>query len=107
TVEGKRLDSLPPTVTRLAVSFSIESLAVGDFAGDLRHEIALLSNDGVCRIFERASQAKGGRWQQASATTLPNWQKAQPDAPLRSLITARVSSSPKDDLLLLDQQGSQ
>ena len=105
--DRKRLDSDRPAVTRLAVSYSIAGLAVGDFAGDLRHEIALLSGDGVCHVFQRATQAKGESWQEASATRLPGSRKAELDASSSALITARVSSSPKDDLLFMDKSGHQ
>lgn len=105
-VEGKRLSSEAPAITRVAVSFSIASLAVGDFAGDLRQEIALLSNDGACRIFQRDAQAQSVRWHEASATVLPGMRKGQLDSAARSLITARVSSSPKDDIIFLDQSSN-
>ena len=73
TIEGNRLDAQPPGVTRLAVASQIAALAVGDFTGDFRHEIALLSNDGMCRVFSRN---KAG-WRKASAVALPAAQKAQ------------------------------
>ena len=101
TADGRKLDAEPPVITRLSVSFSIACLAVGDFTGDLRHEIALLSDDGVCHVFSRAS-LNGTSWQEVSAVDL-SVQKNQPPGPSRVLLPVRVSSSPKDDLLLLDQ----
>lgn len=105
TADGKNLDAEPPVVTRLTVSFSIACLAIGDFTGDLRHEIALLSDDGVCHVFSRTS-LNGTSWQEVSAVALP-LPKNQPAGSSRVLVPVRVSSSPKDDLLLLDQAGRQ
>lgn len=70
TVDGEKLDAEPPAVTRLAVSFLIASLAIGDFTGDLLHEIALLSDDGICHVFSRMA-ASGSNWQESSAVALP------------------------------------
>lgn len=103
TIEGNRLDAQAPLVTRFTVASQIAALAVGDFTGDFRHEIALLSNDGMCRVFSTISAG----WREASAVALPVAQKVQLSGSLRMLLTARISSSPKDDLLLLDQAGRQ
>jgi hypothetical protein len=100
TDEGKKLDADPPVVTRIAVSFSIASVAIGDFTGDLRHEIALLSDDGVCHVFARTGSGASG-WQQASAVAVP----IDKTASTRAVLPVRISSSPKDDLLVLDQAG--
>jgi uncharacterized repeat protein (TIGR01451 family) len=107
TIEGRRLDLNPPAVTRITVSFQIAGLATGDFANDLRHEIALLSADGVCHFYQRASQSKTNRWQETSATALPGARKSPIEPSQGALIAARISSSPKDDLLFIDQQGGQ
>lgn len=101
TIEGKELDEQPPVVTRLPVSFSIESVAIGDFTGDLRSEIALLSDDGTLHLFTR-SDPDGASWKEASAMIL-SVRKNQPDSV--RLVTVRISTSPKDDLLLLDPAG--
>ena len=105
TVEGKKLDAQPPVVTRIAVSFSIASVSIGDFTGDLRQEIALLSDDGTCHVFSRTSSNQAS-WQEVSAVALPI-QKDQQTASVRSLVSVRLSSSPKDDLLMLDQGSRQ
>jgi uncharacterized repeat protein (TIGR01451 family) len=101
TIEGKKLDDQPPVVTRLPVSFSIESVAIGDFTGDLRSEIALLSDDGTCHLFSR-DDPNGASWKETSALAL-SVTKNQPDS--ARLMTVRISTSPKDDLLLLDPAG--
>lgn len=103
TGDGNRIDAQPSRVTRLAIESQIAALAVGDFTGDLRHEIAILSDDGMCRVFARNS----ANWREASAMALPVSQKAQPAAFSRALFPTRISSSLKDDLLLLDQSGRQ
>jgi FG-GAP-like repeat len=103
SIDGKKLDLLPPVITRIPVSVPIVSLAVDDFGGDLQNEFAVLSEDGVCRVFSRAN-ADGSAWQPASAVTLP---PAKTLAASRVLLSARVSSSPKDDLLVLDPAAHQ
>ncbi len=103
--DGKKLDAEPPDVTRVAVSFSIVSLAVGDFTGDLEQEIALLSDDASCHVFSRA-QSSGASWRDASSVALPV-QKTKASVSSRTLLPVRVSSSSKDDLLLMDRPGRQ
>jgi uncharacterized repeat protein (TIGR01451 family) len=105
TLDGKKLDAEPPVVSRIAVSYSIASVAIGDFTGDLRQEIAVLSDDGICHVFARTSQ-RGSSWHEESAVTLA-LHKNELAAASRILSVARISSSPKDDLLLLDQSSRQ
>ena len=100
TADGKQ-GAGQPVVSRVSVSFSIASLAVGDFTGDLRHEIALLSDDGICHVLSRTGSS-GSAWQKGNALALPVQKGAAP-----RVGTARISSSPKDDLLVLDQAGRQ
>jgi uncharacterized repeat protein (TIGR01451 family) len=105
TIDGKRLDAEPPVVRRITLGYSIESLTTGDFTGDFRQEIALLSRDGICRVFARTSPSRAS-WHEESAIPAALRQKNSA-ADSRVLVAARVSSSPKDDLLLLDQAGRQ
>ena len=102
TGDGQKLNAEPPVVSRLAVSFSIASVAIGDFTGDLRQEIALLSNDGTCHVFSRTGSTASS-WQSVSAVALPLRKTASANA----VVPVRISSSPKDDLLVLDQAGRQ
>lgn len=102
TGDGQKLNAEPPVVTRLAVSFSIASVAIGDFTGDLRHEIALLSNDGRCHVFSRTGSTASS-WQSVSVVALP----IRKASPANAVVPVRISSSPKDDLLVLDQAGRQ
>ena len=105
SIDSGQLDLLPPVITRIPVSVPIVSLAVGDFGSDLQHEIAVLSEDGVCRVFSRAN-ADGSAWQPASAVTLPT-AKNLAVAAARVLLSARVSGSTPDDLLVLDPSAHQ
>jgi len=105
SIDGKQLGLLPPVITRIPVSVPIVSLAVDDFAGDLQNEFAVLSEDGVCRVFSRTN-ADGSAWQPAGAVTLPP-AKNLSVAAARVLLSARISSSPKDDLLVLDPAAHQ
>ena len=91
-----------PVVTRVSVSFSIAAVAVGDFTGDVRREIALLSDDGMCHVFSRTGSS-GSSWQKGNAVVLP----VQKTGASRMIVAVRVSSSPKDDLLVLDRAGHQ
>ncbi|MEK6300258.1 MAG: C25 family cysteine peptidase [Acidobacteriota bacterium] len=107
-VDGRdrKRDAQPPRVTRLAVPFTIASLAIGDFTGDLGNEIALLADDGRVHVFSRAKSTKGANWQDTSVVTAPVSPK-NPGGSSRVIMAARISTSPKDDLLLLDQAGRQ
>ena len=95
TADGQKLNAEPPVVTRIDVSFSVTSVSVGDFTGDDRREIAALSDDGTCHVFSRG----GSGWQKVNAVALA----ANKTASTRILMPARLSSSPKDDLVVLDQ----
>src|SRR5262245_4845204 len=103
TADGKKLDSRPPNVTQLNLPFSIESVVIGDFLGDLRHEIALLSDDGFCHVFAR-STADGTSWKEASKVAVPLSAAGHP-GPSRTLTPVRVSCSLNEDLLVIDQTG--
>lgn len=100
SIAGKQQDLLPPVITRVPVSFPIVSMTVNDFTGDLQQEFVVLSEGGVCQVFTRTN-ADGSIWQPVSAVTLPP-AKSSSAANSRLLLSARVSSSPKDDLLVLD-----
>ena len=102
----RKRDAQEPRVTRVATPFSSTSVAIGDFTGDLGNEIALLSDDGKCHVFSRTKSTKGASWQETSAAALPLAQKNAAGSS-RVLISVRISTSPKDDLLLLDQAGRQ
>ncbi|HSO75243.1 MAG TPA: VCBS repeat-containing protein, partial [Blastocatellia bacterium] len=97
----------PASVTRLSGPFPISSVAIGDFTGDLRNEIALLSDDGKCHVFSRGKSTKGDSWRESSAAALRFSHKSPPVGPSSLLVPLRISSSPKDDLLVLDRAGRQ
>ncbi len=105
--DRKAAQAQPARVTRLSGLFSITSLAIGDFTGDLRNEIALLSGDGKCHVFSRVKPTKGASWKETSAAAVPVSQKSTSVGSSPVLVPLRISSSPKDDLLLLDQAGRQ
>lgn len=105
TIEGKTLVAQPARVTRLSGLFSITSLAIGDFTGDLRNEIAMLSDDGKCHVVSRGKSSKGVGWKETSAAALPLSRTSSPVGSPPVLVPLRISSSQKDDLLLLDQAG--
>ncbi|HEV8482139.1 MAG TPA: CSLREA domain-containing protein, partial [Blastocatellia bacterium] len=98
----------PAIIHRQSLSFTVESLVLGDFSGDSRLEIALMSGDGRVRLFGR-KEAIGGtalarpesaRWRQISALA-EVVDNSTGSASL--LVRARLSSLPKDNLVVLDQ----
>lgn len=101
--------SARPVITTLSFPFSIVSAAVGDFTGDGSQELALLSDDGAARLFIRtASQSGEFTWRESSATALPFAPKKSASNPsARFLVSLRVSSSAKNDLLVIDASGHQ
>ena len=96
----------PATFERHVFDSPIRSLAVGDFVGDSRSDIALLAEDGGLRVLGREAQSDGrartgrgaGRWVRSSLSE-GRWPGAS------QLFVAGVSSLPKDDLMLSDADG--
>ena len=97
------------TIQRQSCSFLVESLVLGDFSGDGRLEIALMGDDGKVRLLERKGTSGGtalprterSAWRQIGA--LGEIIDSRPAASANLLVRARLSSLPKDNLLVLDQ----
>jgi uncharacterized repeat protein (TIGR01451 family) len=99
-----------PVITSAAYLFSIVSVATGDFTGDAAQEMALLCDDGAARVLTRTDSQSGGEfgWRESSATALPLASKRfADDLSARALVPVRISSSSKDDLLVIDAQSHQ
>ena len=107
-VDGRdrKRDPQQPRVARLTTPFAISSLAIGDFIGDVRNEIALHSEDAKLHIFSRTKSAKAASWQETGTVVLPASQKNATGSS-RVLMPVRISTSPKEDLLILDQASRQ
>lgn len=91
----------PAVIERHSFSFSISSLALGDFTSDGLHRtgIALLGDDGTLHVLTRGGN-RSREWQHISLGRGPWSGSAQ-------LLRARVSGSPIDDFVLLDRLNHQ
>jgi Tol biopolymer transport system component len=102
--ETQRAEVREAVINRQSFSFAITSVAIGDFAGDNRAEIALLAEDGTARVVrarDKRQQPMGQTvWESELLTTDRLTSAAR-------LISAKVSSLPYDDLLVLDHSDRQ
>jgi hypothetical protein len=94
--EEHRADVKPAEVNKMALDSAVLSIVVGDFAGDSGQELAALTADGRVRVLERGSQ-KAAEFHTSGAMTLSV--ATGSTLPTR-LLAAKVSSLPKDDLLV-------
>jgi hypothetical protein len=91
------------TVARQRFPFVIDSMAGGDFAGDSRSELALLSGDARVRILQRGDPQETNP--HAAKIGNKSWQissEADIAGSPRSLLAAQVSSNTHDDLIVVD-----
>lgn len=103
-------------VSRSTFEFTLESVAIGDFAGDERTDVAVLSGDGAVHVLTRdGRQTNEARAERArtEATSKIDWQsseqriarvaesRSQEAETANLLATANVSTPAKDDLLAL------
>ena len=103
--ETQRAEVHKAVINRQSFPFVIRSIAVGDFTGDNRNEIALLADDATVRLVSKGrsrqkSKDKAEEWETKLLTTDPLPSSAR-------LMRAKVSSLPHDDLLVLDQSNKQ
>lgn len=128
--ESSRGDVPEARVSRGGFDFNLKAVAIGDFAGDERADVAVLSDGGAVHVLTRAGSTKGketkrSRGRRDAAPTVPSeqvnadaagnidWQHSERasvrvtegaaiEAETASvLLTAKVSSLEKDDLLVL------
>jgi hypothetical protein len=79
-------------------SFDVKSITIGDFTGSHEHEIALLSGDGeltVLHVPDVKDQKRLASWRNETIAT-GNWSASA------RLVLARVSSTPVDNLVVID-----
>jgi PKD repeat protein len=91
-----RAEVQPAKICMRLFPFSIASIAIGDFTGSRQPEIAMLSAEGEVRVVG----AKKG-----SAGDIQKWQvkfKVKVSTSAGTLIRARVSSVPVDNLVVID-----
>ena len=91
---------LEPVIQR-SFTTTLKSLAIGDFSGGNRKEIAVLSTDGTITLVGQQSRSISGKskttevWQ-SDLTVRGLWSEST------TLSTARISSTPEDNLLVVD-----
>ncbi|MEW6211783.1 MAG: FG-GAP-like repeat-containing protein [Acidobacteriota bacterium] len=82
-----------PDISRWALPYAVNSIAVGDFTGDNDHDIAALCEDGSARLL-----MTNGRRSKALARSA--WSDAA------RLVRIRVSSASADDLAVVDSKSA-
>jgi hypothetical protein len=86
----------PASISKLSLPFPINSIAIGDFKGDHRLIAAVLSEDGKINLVSpEMSSGKKQNWISEPMDT-GAWPRST------QLISARVSSIPGDDLIVVD-----
>lgn len=92
------------SISHISFSFAITSIAVGDFTGNNRTEIALLSADGMVRLVKdkitpsAREKVLAGHSESLSAGSWPQATR---------LVCARVSGLPRNELLVVDPANRQ
>lgn len=102
-------------VRRHSYPFQVLSVAAGNFADDHRTEIAVLGEDGTIRLFqpddpEKSVRAPAGqmargfleRWQEGATIKVLAPQAASLAGSAQALLAARVSTTSKENLLVLE-----
>ncbi|MEO8434724.1 MAG: Calx-beta domain-containing protein [Pyrinomonadaceae bacterium] len=93
----------PPTISRLSFSSAITSLAIGDFSGNHTSDLALMTEDGRIRLLSRTATTSS---HQKVSQSVSSWKSealgSSYDGRGATLASARVSSLPGDDLLIVD-----
>jgi hypothetical protein len=89
------------TIAQRSFPFAIKSVAVGDFTGDHRTGLSLLSDDGAVYLLRKekaGSKERGDRVENWNSELLARgpWPQAT------QLVCARVSSNPGDNLVVVD-----
>ena len=97
--DARRAAVADAQVSRQPLPSAVTALAVGDFSGDHRNSIAVLTADGMLRTLARPP---------ADATSpLPRWMTSDttPAPPGARLVAAKVSSADATDLVVVDAGG--
>ncbi len=102
-LEETRRDEIPqPKISVRSFPFAIALMAAGDFTGDQRTELALLSDNGAIHLLGQKGQKDEGieGWNVETLAT-GRWPLAA------GLVCAGMSSIPKDDLVVVDRASGQ
>jgi hypothetical protein len=84
----------PAGVSRRTFQSPVLSIAVGDFSGDARAELALLTAEGSMLVLEREGQSDGN----IAAFRIAATMQTRPGQ--RRVLATKTSTSPKDDVLV-------
>ncbi len=104
---SSRADAPQASISQISFPFAITSIAIGDFTGSRRMEIALLSADGVVHLVKEdatpntsqaSERAITGRSESLAAGSWPQTTR---------LVCARVSGLPQNDLVVVDSANQQ
>jgi hypothetical protein len=106
-IHGRRDKRSPATISNRSLPFTIESLAAGDFGGDRKTDLALVSQDGEVHVFAKAVAAAADEVGRAAVAGGDSEVVARGvGAGATRLIRARVAIRPTDDLLVVDSSSS-
>ncbi|HEX5732816.1 MAG TPA: BACON domain-containing carbohydrate-binding protein [Blastocatellia bacterium] len=101
--EYARTSVKPARMDRLDAGASIRSLVTGDFTGDIRDEIAMVTDQGAVRFLKRTDTRRENQDNEDASWNLSISTLSLPPT-ARTLIAAKVSSLAKTDLLIADPQ---
>lgn len=108
--EDRRAAADPPVVRRQGLPFAIAAMATGDFDGDQQPDMALVDKSGnlhIASAHELQALSTGNGLDFQTTTTEVEAIEGIMEGELRDVVltTARVSSLPGDDLLLIHRSG--
>ena len=99
----QRLTVSAPTIEHRTFDFSIRSLAIGNFIGNAKSDIALLSESGEVRLVHSdTTVTKRSGAKQSFASWITERQSAAQWPGASQLFSAHLSADPLDDLLTID-----
>ncbi len=95
------------TISRRSFPSPLKSIAIGNFTGQHRNQIAALTEDGTIRLVNHKQETTSNR--QLASQSKDQWSSELLTASLwpqaTHLICARVSGRPSDDLLVMEAAG--
>ena len=100
SLDAQKQSEVPgATLTTRSFQFELLSIAVGDFAGNSRTDIALLAGDGKVHLLQKV-EPRSLQKDWVSEAVIAGYSDS-------SLIPARLSGRPADSLLIVDRDGGQ
>jgi len=90
----------PASISKERFPSVVRSIAIGNFSSNKKSDVAMLAGDGSVHLLMRGGNQRAEKWQRQSVM-LGRWPRAS------NLVTARVSNSPTDDLVVVDATNHQ